>query len=143
MFNRLFKLELNGNEYCYLFTENELCGTDIKEVIDTYKDKHNGIDDDERFIEYFKLSDESVKYIKNDIIDTKQIESLLKEPDSTSSSSEETPIERRLKAMKKVNKKKYDDLFNRWGMSKREDGYKGTFEEFAEEQLNNDEEDEV
>ena len=42
--------------------------------------------------------------------------------------------------MKKVNKKKYDDLFNRWGMSKREDGYKGTFEEFAEEQLNNNEE---
>lgn len=57
--------------------------------------------------------------------------------------SEETPIERRLKAMKKVNRKKYDDLFNRWGMSKREDGYKGTFEEFAEEQLNNDEEDEA
>ena len=42
---------------------------------------------DERFIEYFNLSDESVKYIKNDIIDTKQIESLLKDPDSSPSGS--------------------------------------------------------
>lgn len=63
MRNRLFKLELNGNEYCYLFTENELCGTDIKEVIDTYKDKHNGIDDDERFIEYLEKNLD-VKYVE-------------------------------------------------------------------------------
>ena len=37
----------------------------------------------ERFIEYFKISHETVIYIKNDIIDTKQIETILKETDST------------------------------------------------------------
>lgn len=65
MRNRLFKLELNGNEYGYLFTKNEICGTDIQRIINRYKDRHNGIDDDERFIEYLedRLEAEYIEYI--------------------------------------------------------------------------------
>lgn len=65
MRNRLFKLELNGNEYCYLFTKNEICGTDIQRIINRYKDRHNGIDDNEHFIEYLedRLEAEYIEYI--------------------------------------------------------------------------------
>ena len=97
------------------------------------------IDTDEKLLSVCGFSDDEIvqvmKYLK-DFDFTRNRNDVVR-------ATEKTPIERRLKAMKKVNRKKYDDLFNRWGMSKREDGYKGTFEEFAEEQLSNDEEDEA
>ena len=96
------------------------------------------IDTDEKLLSVCGFSDDEIKVIMKYLKDF----DFTRNRNDVVRGTEETPIERRLKAMKKVNKKKYDNLFNRWGMSKREDGYKGTFEEFAEEQLRNNEEDE-
>lgn len=75
-YNRLFKLELNDRdrEYGYLFTKNEICGEDIQRIIDRYKDRHNGINDDKHFIEYLedRLEAEYVELIDEVVDFTKE-----------------------------------------------------------------------